>query len=261
MEKILRYAIPFIILLVAGFVFSVMIFGISFSSILGDRSDMIEGAEAIAQMPAMMYGTCALIYLLMWLKDREQTGFEGNEMPIKMWLILPVLGLAMAAAEMYALRGMMRQELSEAIFGISPLVMDTLTSYLPILFIGTFIIMPICNELLFRGLLQMRLREDMGKWSAILVVAIVSFVLKRSVDTVIFAVIFSFVYEYYRSLGASILVILSYELGIFIFFKMGDSVPGLGGEMSIIVPIILLLSVVACGFFLLMIYRKHNSPY
>lgn len=107
----------------------------------------------------------------------------------------------------------------------------------------------------------MRLREDMGKWSAIVVIVAVTYWISKSITTTIFAVILSFVYEYYRSLAASILVSLSASLGTLAIYLLNDHLPGLGGEMNIAVPIILLVSILACAFFMLMIHRKHESPY
>ncbi|MBR5348835.1 MAG: CPBP family intramembrane metalloprotease [Lachnospiraceae bacterium] len=258
MDRLLRLALPFIIYLVAAFIFSVAIMGVSFSAAIGFSSG--DEIKTIVDMPLMLFGTLSVIYLFMWYKDHEQNGYEGNEMSKPMWLVLPLIGFAFAFGEIYAARGLLNKELSEVFFGVSEYAMDAVMA-LPTFFIAIFIVEPICFEFMFRGLLHQRLREESGAIAAIVVVGIVSIWFYRSVDMVLMSLILSFIYEYYRSLAAPIIVSVCYSLGCYAFYAISENLPGINGDLSILVPVLLLLSVVAIAFMLLMIYRKHSSPY
>lgn len=262
MDRLLRLGIPFIIYLLAAFIFSVTILGMSFSAVVGFSSsaDAYDAAKRVIDMPLMLFGTLSAIYLFMWYKDHEQNGFEGNEMSKPMWLVLPLIGFAFALGEIYAARGLLNRELSEVFFGVSEYAMDAVKG-MPTFFLAIFIVEPICFEFMFRGLLHQRLREESGVITTFLVVGIVSYLFYRSVDEVIMSLILSFIYEYYRSIAAPIIVSVCWSVGCYVFYAMSENLPGINGDLSILVPIMLLLCAVGIAFILLMIYRKHSSPY
>lgn len=262
MDRLLRLALPFIIYLVAAFVFSVTIMGVSFSVIVGFTShdEIVDAAKKIVEMPLMLFGTLSFIYLFLWYKDHEQNGYEGNEMSLPMWLVLPLIGFAFAFAEIYAVRGMLNKELSEVFFGVSEYSMVAVKT-MPTFFLALFVVEPLCFEFLFRGLLHQRLREESSAITTIVVVGIVSIIFFRSVDKVLMSLILSFIYEYYRNLAAPMIVSVCSSVGVYVFYTINENLPGLDGNLSIMVPVMLLVSVLAIAFMLLMIYRKHNSPY
>lgn len=262
MERLLRLFLPFIIYIAAAFIFSVSILGISFSASIGfaSSSEMEDSVKMVVEMPLILFGSLLFIYLFMWFKDHEQNGFEGNEMSMPMWLILPVIGFVFAFGEVYAVRGMLNKELSEVFFGVSEYAMEAVKT-LPTFFLAFFIVEPVCMEFMFRGLLHQRLREESGAVVSIVIVGIVSIWFYRSVDMVLMSLILSFIYEYYRSLAAPIIVSVCYSVGLYLFYAISLSLPGLEGNLSILVPVVLLISVLAVAFLLLMIYRKHSSPY
>ena len=259
MERILRLAMPFIIYLVAGFVFSLVVMG-TILAVFSGTSSIDNGVKTIVDLPMMLYGACSFIFLFLWWKDREQDGFEGNEMSKTMWLVLPVIGLVFALGETYAVRGMLNRELSEAFFGLSEYSMLAVKE-LPTFFLAIIILGPVCFELMLRGIFHQRLREESGPIPTIVIVCIASIILFRSVDMVIMNLILSFVYEYYRSLFASLIVSLSYSIGCFMFYAISGALPGINGELNLLVPLMLLLCVAGVGFCLFMIFRKHGSPY
>ena len=259
MDRLYRLGIPFLIYYMAAFIFAMAVYGLSFSVVVGGTS-INEGTKALAEMPLTLFGVCSVIFLLMWLKDHDQNGFEGTEMSIPMWFLLPVIGLLFSVGEIYAVRGLLNTELSEYLFGLSDYAIDGLT-FFPVFFIALFILKPICFEFLFRGLFHQRLREESGALPTIVIVAGVTFLMTRSWDMTLLGLVCCIVYEYYRSLAASMIVSVSAYMGIFLSFKFNDALPGLDGEMNILVPVMMLICVVAIVFMLFVIYRKHESPY
>lgn len=262
MERLLRLFLPFLIYLAAAFIFSVTLLGISFSATIGfaSSSEIEDAVTMVVQMPLILFGSLSFIYLFLWYKDHEQNGYEGNEMSLPMWLLLPVIGFVFAFGEIYAVRGMLNKELSEVFFGVSEYAMDSVKA-LPTFYLAIFVVRPVCYELMFRGLLHQRLREESGAVVSIVIVGIVSIWFFRSVDMVLMSLILSFIYEYYRSLAAPIIVSISFWVGLFAFYAISNSLPGLNGDLSILVPLMLLISVLIVVFLLFMIYRKHSSPY
>ena len=259
MERILRLATPFIIYLVAEVIFSLVILGTALGVISGTTS-VDAGVKTVVDMPMMLFGACTVIFLFLWMKDREQDGYEGNEMSKPMWLVLPVIGLVFALGEIYAVCGMLNRELSEVFFGVSEYAMEAFKQ-LPTFFLAIVILRPVCFEFLLRGMFHQRLREESGPIPTIVIVGIASILLYRSVDLVLMSVILSIVYEYYRNLAAPLIVSVSYSIGCFMFYAMSGSLPGLSGDMNLLVPLMMLICVAGVGFCVFMIFRKHNNPY
>ena len=259
MERLLRLGIPFIIYFVASLIFSLFVLGSAFSAITGGIA-LDNAVKTVIDLPLMLFGSCSFIFLFMWMKDREQNGFEGNEMPASAWLLLPVIGLLFAFGEIYVVRGMLNRELSEVFFGVSEYAMDAVKA-VPTFFIAIFVLEPICFELLFRGLFHQRMREESGALPTIVIVGIVAAIFYRAVDSVIMALILSFIYEYYRNLAAPLIVSVCYSLGCYFFYSISLNLPGINGEMSILVPVFILLCAIGVIFLLFVIYRKHGSPY
>jgi|GEM_PF-2817605 len=262
MDRFLRLAMPFIIYFVASLLIGVAILGVSFSVVIGfeSKSDLVNATKTIADMPMILYGVCTFIFLLMWMKDHDLNGFEGNEMPISMWFVLPLIGLAFALCEIYAVRGLMNQDLSEAFFGVSSYSIEAAKT-LPTFFLAMFVFEPICFEFMYRGLLHQRLREESDAIVSFVIIALVTAFMYRSVSAVIFGLILSFVYEYYRNLAAPILISVSESVGVYLFYTISGSLPGLNGEMNILVPVMILLCIFLIAFLIFLIYRKHNYSY
>ena len=167
----------------------------------------------------LMQGIAALISIVilyrMYLKDYPKRRFvyDRSGITLPMWaLLIPVGIVASFSANLFINIGSWALE-SEA-FQNSEALLFSGPAALQLLFIG--LVIPVCEELIFRGLIYMRMRQYANVNSAIMVQALIFALMHGNMAQGIYAfilgVLLAYVFEKYGSLKAPVLVHVSANL-------------------------------------------------
>ena len=162
---------------------------------------ILEGLAAAITIP---------ILLIMFFRDRAKEKLAGiiQEQKVQLWKYIAII--VMSTALCMGINNLLYISNLMALSSAYEETMQALyTPSLGIQIVCLGILIPVCEELVFRGLMYKRLREHAGFISAMLYSALIfSFVhvnIVQSVYAFVMAVVFAFVYEKYHSVKAPVI--------------------------------------------------------
>jgi hypothetical protein len=179
----------------------------AFSSAL---TDMITQYAVLLQTISAL---AAILFLLrMYRKDymKRRFVFDKSKIGVQHWLLLIPAGIFTSLAGNLIMNISDIASLSESYQEAEQLLYS---GPFAIQIIGIGIIIPICEELVYRGLIYMRMRQYMNVNIAILVSAVIFGIIHGNVVQGVYGfmagILFAYVYEQYGSLKAPILAHIS----------------------------------------------------
>jgi len=215
LKNILKCFIPFFVYMGAYFVVMFFFAFITAGETHGDLKATEELFEKYALLITLILdGLLIVVFLLMWRIDRKSFPLKKADMPAISWAFLTLIGAAGCVALNYLLQLTMPSEILDTYNETGKTLWNPATKWISLLCVG--IVAPICEELMFRGLIYTRMRLLMKGPYVILITAILFGVFHGNALQFLYALllglILAYVMETYHSIAAPILLHMSANL-------------------------------------------------
>ncbi len=210
----LKCLIPFAVY-VGGLLVVFTVYSIYASAVTSD----FESAEKLVnshllELTTVIDAVLIPVFYLMWWSDRSKLPLKRANMPAFSWSLLALIGASGCVGLNYFLNMFMPQAILESYSETSEVLWNKDLQWLS--FLSVVIVAPICEELMFRGLIYTRMRVLLKAPYAILISGLVFGFFHGNALQFLYGfalgLLLAYVMEAYRSIWAPIMVHLAANL-------------------------------------------------
>ena len=210
LKSLIPFALYVGVVLVVYFLFSI------YASVVTDN---VEEAEELInhnllQMTALVDAILIPLFYLMWKSDRMLFPLKKSNMPLFTWSILALVGASACVALNYMLGMFMPQAILDTYDEASEVLWSENLQWLS--FVAVVILAPLCEEMMFRGLIYARMRALMRAPYAILISGLLFGFFHGNALQFIYAfflgILLAYMMEIYHTVWAPIIVHASANL-------------------------------------------------
>ena len=206
--KFLKSLIPFAVY-VGGMLVVFTVYSIYASSVTSDFNEAEKFVNShLLELTTVIDALLIPVFYLMWRNDRRTFPIKRSNMPAFSWSILVLIGASSCVALNYFLNMFMPEAILESYSETSEVLWNENQKWLS--FLSVVIVAPLCEELMFRGLIYTRMRTLLRAPYVILISGFLFGFFHGNALQFIYAMalgmLLAYVMEAYRSIWAPIMV-------------------------------------------------------